>query len=93
MRDAMNIYKNALEVQDASNLSGVVFQFARDMVQILSEVRAAGGGTDEVNQHPVARMYAEQIAFLTGAGSCSDVVNYQRAYAVCEEKAKEVSKA
>ena len=26
-----NIYQNALDVQSASNLSGVVFQFARDM--------------------------------------------------------------
>ena len=27
----MTIYRNALDVQSASNLSGVVFQFARDM--------------------------------------------------------------
>ncbi len=31
----MSIYQNALDVQSASNLSGVVLQFARDMRRIL----------------------------------------------------------
>ena len=64
-----NIYQNALDVQSASNLSGVVLQFARDMRRINEEVRASGGGTEQVNKHPVCRLYAEQIAWLTGAGS------------------------
>ena len=36
----MSIYQNALDVQSASNLSGVVLQFARDMRRINEEVRA-----------------------------------------------------
>jgi hypothetical protein len=64
----MSIYRNALDVQSTSNLSGVVFQFARDMRRINEEVRASGGGTEQVNRHPVCRLYAEQIAWLTAAG-------------------------
>ena len=60
----MNIYQNALDILTASNLSGIVFQFARDMKEINEEVRSQGGGTGAVNEHPVCRLYAEQIAWL-----------------------------
>ena len=85
----MNIYQNALDIQTGSNLSGIVFQFARDMKEINEEVRALGGGTGAVNEHPVCRLYAEQIAWLSGAGSCSSHRSYLRAYAECERKAKQ----
>ena len=84
-----NIYHNALDILTASNLSGIVFQFARDMKEINEEVRAQGGGTGAVNEHPVCRLYAEQIAWLSGAGSCSCHRTYLRAYDECEKKAKE----
>ena len=83
----MNIYRTALEIQDASNLSGVVYQFARDMKLICDEVRAAGGGTDHINRHPACRLFAEQIAWLAGAGSCSNHKSYLRAHALCKQKA------
>jgi hypothetical protein len=83
-----NIYRNALDVQDASNLSGVVLQFARDMRRINEEVRAGGGGTEQVNKHPVCRLYAEQIAWLTGAGS-GDMETYRQAYEACRRKVEE----
>ena len=85
----MNIYRNALDVQSASNLSGVVFQFARDMERINADVRANGGGTEQVNKHPVCRLYAEQIAWLTGAGGCADHSTYAVAHDACRRKADE----
>ena len=84
----MSIYQNALNVQSASNLSGVVLQFARDMKRINEKVRAAGGGTEQVNKHPVCRLYAEQIAWLTGAGS-GDTETYRQAHDACRRKAEE----
>ena len=84
-----SIYRNALDVQSASNLSGVVFQFARDMERINEEVRASGGGTEQVNRHPVCRLYAEQIAWLTGAGSCPNHATYIRAHDACQRKVEE----
>ena len=85
----MSIYLNALDVQSASNLSGVVLQFARDMEQVNEEVRASGGGTEQVNKHPVCRLYAEQIAWLTGAGTCDSHATYVRAHDACQRKVEE----
>ena len=84
----MSIYQNALDVQSASNLSGVVLQFARDMKRINEEVRASGGGTEQVNKHPVCRLYAEQIAWLTGAGGL-DPDTYRQAHDACQRKVEE----
>ena len=89
----MTIYQNALDVQSASNLSGVVLQFARDMRQINAEVRASGGGTDQVNTHPVCRLYAEQIAWLTGAGACESQATYRRAHDACQRKVEDEQQA
>jgi hypothetical protein len=85
----MSIYQNALDIQSASNLSGVIFQFARDMVQINQKVRESVGGTEQVNRHPVCRLYAEQIAWLTGAGGCENSETYRQAHDACQCKVKE----
>ena len=82
----MSIYRNALDVQTASNLSGVILQFARDMERINAEVRANGGGTEHVNRHPVCRLYAEQIAWLSGTGRCDSHATYVRAHDACQRK-------
>ena len=81
-----SIYRNALDVQSASNLSGVVLQFARDMKRINEETRAGGGGTEQANRHPVCRLYAEQIAWLTGGGGCADTATYRQAHDACRSK-------
>lgn len=44
----MNIFRNAIDAQEACNLSGVVHQFSRDMRIICEEVRSKGGGTDAI---------------------------------------------
>jgi hypothetical protein len=85
----MSIYRNALDAQSACNLSGVVLQFARDMQEVNEEVRANGGGTEEVNRHPVCRLYAEQIAWLTGGGGCNNPDTYTQAYDGCQRKVEE----
>ena len=84
-----SIYRNALDVQSASNLSGVVLQFARDMKRISEEVRASGGGTEQANRHPVCRLYAEQIAWLTGGGGCANPETYRTAHDACRRKVEE----
>ena len=84
-----NIYRNALDVQSASNLSGVILQFARDMKRLNEEVRASGGGTEQANRHPVCRLYAEQIAWLTGGDGCADTETYRAAHDACSRKVEE----
>jgi len=70
-------YQNALDVQGAVNLSGVVRSFALVTERIWNEARAEGGGTEFVNKHPISRLYAEQINFLASGMDYSDA--YQTA--------------
>ena len=77
-------YQQALDAQSACNLSGIVRTFSEVTRRIWDEVRANGGGTDDVNKHPICRMYAEQIAYLSGA-SFGDSGSYILADIACRE--------
>ncbi len=76
-------YKDAILVQDACNLSGIVLSF----VSVLKKIRAEPGctGTEWINQHPISVMYADKIRSLTGAG---DSFSFSCAYDICKEKSK-----
>lgn len=80
-----NIYRQALDMQAATDLSVVVGHFAAAMTEIARQAQ----GPKAINRHPVCRLYAEQIAWLTGAGSCSCHRSYLRARAECEKRAKD----
>lgn len=75
-------YKRAISIQSACNLSGIVFEFAK----IMEKICRAGydKGTAWKNTHPICRLYAEQIAFLTKA------LDYDKAYNICKEKSEEL---
>lgn len=66
-------YKKALQVQSACNLTGVL----NSMLEVARKVREEGGDW----HHPILRMYAEQVSFLTGGSSLE---SYQGAYKQCE---------
>jgi hypothetical protein len=61
-----NIYKEAVEVQNACNLSGVIKAWARAVDAIWVDVRADNGGTDAFNNHPVNVLFASKVHSLTG---------------------------
>lgn len=75
-------YHDALLVQSACNLSGVIFSFCEAMKAISEESNRVGGGTDWKNSHPIARLYAEQIYFLTQGRDWRDA--YDEAVRVVE---------
>ncbi len=58
--------KEALAVQDACNLSGVVHSFSRTMTR-LRELLGPKAGTDEINHHPISVLWASKIESLTGS--------------------------
>ena len=58
------LISDALAVQNACNLSGVVHGFSRAMTALREALPSAG--TDEINRHPVAVLWADKIAHLTG---------------------------
>ena len=67
--------REALAVQDACNLSGVAHSFARVMSALCDRVPS----TDNRNKHPIAILWADKIAHLTGTQQYGiDAV--QRAY-------------
>jgi hypothetical protein len=80
-------YQNALAVQSACNLSGVVIAFAEAMKAICADPDSTG--TDWRNNHPIAVLFATQVASLTKvAAIADDLCAYSEAYAICEERAK-----
>ncbi len=81
------IYENALQVQDACNLSGVVHSFSKDIIRVREEL-GVGCGTEEVNKHPVCILYATQIAHLVGFIGTASMEQYQHAHEACEGKVK-----
>jgi len=84
-RTLQELAKEALEVQDACNLSGVVHGFSR----AITDLRKACPhlGTDELNHHPICILWADKIAHLTGTQVCGhDTVT--DAYPVVSELAE-----
>ena len=73
-RTEQELIKEAIMVQDACNLSGVVHSFSRAMQELWRLARESGGkGTDWVNTHKVCRLYADKIKSLTGEVNYSDL--------------------
>jgi hypothetical protein len=59
--------EEALGVQNACNLSGVVHSFSTIITEVRTRLEAEGkGGTDAVNTHPVCILFADKVAHLTG---------------------------
>lgn len=71
-------------MQTVTDLSVVVAHFVTALAEIVRQVQ----GPKAINRHPVCRLYAEQVAWLTGAGSCPNHRSYLRARAECERKSK-----
>ena len=62
-RTIQQLAQQALDVQDACNLSGVVHGFSR----AITELRELfpDKGTDWFNEHPICALWADKIAHLT----------------------------
>jgi hypothetical protein len=81
--------KEALAVQNASNLSGVVRTFRDCLDTLWDEAHATGKGTAFVNQHPIAVLFADKIADLSGAKAYGLGTVYSRSYDECRRLAGE----
>lgn len=66
-------WEDALAIQDACNLSGVVHSFATAMSALCAE----GLDTAARNNHPIAILFASKIASLTGS---EDMSRFSTAY-------------
>ena len=72
-RTEIDLIREALAVQDACNLSGVVHSFARSISRLWQLERAKQAidptyqySTETINKHVVALLFADKIVSLTG---------------------------
>ncbi|MFA6133988.1 MAG: hypothetical protein WC869_08250 [Phycisphaerae bacterium] len=70
--------KDALQVQDACNLAGVLLAAHEGACFLLSTL-----DTDAVSAHPAMRLFASKIASLTGMQG-SSMTAFHDAYTYCE---------
>lgn len=72
-------WRQAIDVQDACNLSAVVFAFARTMQKLCDE----GLDTDARNSHPISILFADKILSLANEGG--DFTRFSHAYDECKK--------
>jgi len=65
-RPIQELAQQALDVQDASNLSGVVASFAKVLDDLWQHATAIGHGTEWVNQHQITRAFTSKLVALSG---------------------------
>lgn len=58
------LYRDAIDVQSASNLTGVVHGFSRAMTDLRALFPEEG--TNFFNTHPISVLWADKIKSLTG---------------------------
>lgn len=83
----MNIYREALQIQDAVNLFAILARWAEIAHEIKNEL-GDKYDTDSFRHHPVNVMFADKIASMTGYSN-----DYADAYDACKSKAEEIEKA
>lgn len=67
VRSWKEMAQQALDVQNASNLSGVVHTFSNIISEVRYRLESEGKkSTDKVNQHPICILFSDKIAHLTG---------------------------
>jgi hypothetical protein len=79
--------QEALDVQSACNLCGVVQSFARAMVDLGEHVK----GTDARNSHPISVLWADKVAHLAGIqdiGNDATMKAYGAAYDIVASAGK-----
>lgn len=64
-RTMADLANEAIRVQDACNLSGVVHSFSRSISRLRVLLREQGReSTEDVNTHPICQLWADKIASL-----------------------------
>lgn len=66
MKTLKQLAQDAIDVQSACNLSGVVHGFSRAITDLREALSAEGiSSTEAINTHPIAVMWADKVGTLT----------------------------
>lgn len=81
VRCMKELAKEALDVQNACNLSGVVHSFSRAIGDLREIARLEKWeSTDKINRHPICILFADKIASLSSPGSSINGSEFTSAY-------------
>lgn len=77
---SLTIYQKTLLMLDACNLSGLGHSFSKEIIPaIWDEVRRTDGGTQQLNEHPLAVLWTMKMASLAYpeclCASCMEAFN------------------
>lgn len=87
MQSIFKMAREALQIQDACNLSGLAASFPCTMDGLWDYARLIGkANTSFVNKHPVAVLWTSHMAYISSGTIAGE--SYGKAYAVCSELAK-----
>lgn len=86
MKTMQELAKEAIEIQDACNLGGLVHGWSRSMSDLQDLLR--GQGTRNVNEHPISKLWASKIHDLARMGM-SDYDAFSKAYDECKKLAEQ----
>jgi hypothetical protein len=76
--------RDAMQVQDAINLSGILLSFSRGVSQVLwPESDRRHAGTDWINQHPIVRLFVSKLQSIT-IMQYDIMEQFSRAWSACE---------
>lgn len=79
--------QDALNIQNASNLSGVLVALDRARTALLNRKKDLDQGTDWFNRHPIMYLFSVQLGHLTGACTFADG-DYGKMNELCETLAR-----
>ena len=77
-------YQDAIEAQNACNLSGLVFSFAKAMEDVCKEANRLGQGTDWKNNHCLVRFWLHTLSALSGNYSQIEEDSYAEVYKLAQ---------
>jgi hypothetical protein len=82
MKTLKELASDALSVQNACNLSGVVISFAQVIRDLKDNLPKSG--SEEINQHPIIRLWVDKIASLAGLDQGVLSKEYQAVHIIAE---------
>ena len=82
-----HMYKTAIDIQDACNISGVIGALNAAKDEINKEMRDGGYGEEYRRKHPVILLYISKICNMLGVEDPVPFSEYAHAYRICKEKA------
>jgi hypothetical protein len=80
------LYQEALDIQDGSNLGGLVHRFNEVVSELQEEMHRSGYSTSWVNRHPIITLWLDKLCDLNCTYGDHQLVS--QAYHQCKDAAE-----